>query len=68
VTDAALRADAIATVLWAAWDEGIGVLGIVSSPIAGTHGNAEFLAHLGPGRGTNPTEWLSTVNRLAGTT
>jgi 23S rRNA (cytidine1920-2'-O)/16S rRNA (cytidine1409-2'-O)-methyltransferase len=68
VTDAALRADAIATVLWAAWDERLGVLGIVSSPIAGTHGNAEFLAHLAPGRGSNPTEWLSTVNRLAGST
>ncbi len=66
VTDAASRADAVANVLWAAWDEGLGTLGVVSSPIAGTHGNAEFIAHLAPGRGSNPTEWLSTVNRLAG--
>jgi 23S rRNA (cytidine1920-2'-O)/16S rRNA (cytidine1409-2'-O)-methyltransferase len=66
VTDAASRADAVANVLWAAWDEGLGTCGVVSSPIAGTHGNAEYIAHLAPGRGSNPTEWLSTVNRLTG--
>jgi 23S rRNA (cytidine1920-2'-O)/16S rRNA (cytidine1409-2'-O)-methyltransferase len=66
VTDAAARADAVTGVLWAAWDEGLGTCGVVSSPIAGTHGNSEFIAHLTPGRGSNPTEWLSTVNRLAG--
>ena len=66
VTDAATRADAVAGVLWAAWDVGLGTCGVVSSPIAGTHGNAEYIAHLAPGRGSNPTEWLSTVNRLAG--
>ena len=66
VTDAASRADAVADVLWAAWDEGLGTCGVVSSPIAGTHGNAEYIAHLAPGRGSNPTEWLSTVNRLTG--
>ena len=71
VTDAAARADAVAGVLWAAWDAGLGTCGVVASPIAGTHGNAEFIAHLrnvsdGARRGSNPTEWLSTVNRLAG--
>jgi 23S rRNA (cytidine1920-2'-O)/16S rRNA (cytidine1409-2'-O)-methyltransferase len=66
VTDAASRADAVANVLWAAWDEGLGTLGVISSPIAGTHGNEEYIAHLAPGRGSNPTEWLSTVNRLTG--
>jgi 23S rRNA (cytidine1920-2'-O)/16S rRNA (cytidine1409-2'-O)-methyltransferase len=66
VTDAASRADAVTGVLWAAWDEGLGTCGVVSSPIAGTHGNSEFIAHLAPGRGSNPTEWLSIVNRLAG--
>ncbi len=66
VTDAATRADSVAGVLWAAWDLGLGTCGVVSSPIAGTHGNAEYIAHLAPGRGSNPTEWLSTVNRLAG--
>lgn len=66
VTDAGLRADALAGVLWAAWDLGLGTLGVISSPILGTHGNAEYVAHLAPGRGSNPTEWVSTVNRLAG--
>jgi len=71
VTDAASRADAVAGVLWAAWDAGLATCGVVSSPIAGTHGNAEFIAHFrsvpdGTGRGSNPTEWLSTVNRLTG--
>jgi 23S rRNA (cytidine1920-2'-O)/16S rRNA (cytidine1409-2'-O)-methyltransferase len=68
VTDAALRADAVATVLWAAWDAGLGTCGVVSSPILGTHGNAEYIVHLAPGRGTNPTEWLDIVNRLTGST
>lgn len=66
VTNPVLRADAVARVLWSAWDTGLGTCGIVSSPIAGTHGNSEFIVHLAPGRGSNPTEWLSTVNRLAG--
>lgn len=66
VTNTVLRADAVARVLWTAWDAGLGTLGVVSSPLLGTHGNAEFIAHLAPGRGANPTEWLSTVNRLAG--
>jgi 23S rRNA (cytidine1920-2'-O)/16S rRNA (cytidine1409-2'-O)-methyltransferase len=66
VTNPTLRADAVARVLWSAWDAGLGTCGIISSPIVGTHGNSEYIAHLAPGRGTNPTEWLSTVNRLAG--
>ncbi len=70
VTDAGRRADAVANVLWAAWDLGLGTRGLIASPIVGTHGNAEFLVHLTPaaadGVDGNPTEWLSTVNRLAG--
>ncbi|MFE7844497.1 TlyA family RNA methyltransferase [Microbacterium sp. NPDC057407] len=66
VTDPAARADAVAEVLWSAWDLGLGTKGVVASPIVGTHGNSEYIAHLAPGRGANPTEWLSTVNRLAG--
>lgn len=66
VTNPTLRADAVARVLWAAWDVGLGTCGLISSPIAGTHGNSEYIAHLAPGRGSNPTEWSDTVNRLAG--
>ena len=64
VTNPALRADAVAGVLWAAWDVGLGTCGVIASPIAGTHGNAEFVAHLAPGRGSNPTEWLDLVSEL----
>nr|WP_218844968.1 TlyA family RNA methyltransferase [Microbacterium pseudoresistens] len=66
VTDPATRADAVAQVLWSARDAGLGTRGLLPSPILGTHGNAEFLAHLAPGRGTDPTEWMSTVDRIAG--
>ncbi|MCT1395138.1 TlyA family RNA methyltransferase [Microbacterium sp. p3-SID338] len=66
VTDPATRADAVARVVWSAWDAGMGMAGIVSSPILGTHGNAEYLVHLVPGGGSNPTEWMDTINRLAG--
>lgn len=66
VTDPATRADAVARTVWTAWDVGFGMLGILPSPILGTHGNAEYLVHLAPGRGSNPTEWLDSINRLAG--
>jgi len=66
VTDPATRADAVARTVWSAWDTGLGMLGILPSPILGTHGNAEYLVHLAPGRGSNPTEWLDRINALAG--
>ncbi len=71
VTDAASRADAVAGVLWAAWDAGLGTHGVIPSPIVGTHGNAEYIVHFrarpaGTDAAGNPTEWLSTVNRLTG--
>ncbi len=66
VTDAALRSEAVMGVLWSAWDTGLGTLGVISSPIVGTHGNLEYLVHLAASRGSNPTEWISTVNQLTG--
>ncbi|SFR31479.1 TlyA family RNA methyltransferase [Microbacterium azadirachtae] len=66
VTNPTIRADAVARVLWSAWDQGFGVLGLLPSPILGTHGNAEYLVHLARGRGSNPTEWLSTIDHMAG--
>ncbi|WP_431804078.1 TlyA family RNA methyltransferase [Microbacterium sp. bgisy203] len=71
VTDAAARADAVMGVLWAGWDAGLGTHGAIASPIAGTHGNHEYLVHLRPtgdrcSEAGNPTEYLETVNRLAG--
>ncbi|GAB6858438.1 TlyA family RNA methyltransferase [Microbacterium xylanilyticum] len=66
VTNPTIRADAVARVLWGAWDLDFGVLGLLPSPILGTHGNAEYLVHLARGRGSNPTEWLSTIDQMAG--
>jgi 23S rRNA (cytidine1920-2'-O)/16S rRNA (cytidine1409-2'-O)-methyltransferase len=66
VRDAALRADAIANVLWAAFDIGLGTAGVLSSPIAGSHGNFEYLVHLSAVVGANPTEWVGRLDELAG--
>ncbi|GGD91093.1 TlyA family RNA methyltransferase [Microbacterium murale] len=66
VTDPATRADAVARVVWNGWDAGFGMLGIIASPILGTHGNAEFLVHMAPGRGSNPTQWRQRIDELAG--
>ncbi|MDQ0642072.1 TlyA family RNA methyltransferase [Microbacterium murale] len=66
VTDPATRADAVARVVWNGWDAGFGMLGIIASPILGTHGNAEFLVHMAPGRGSNPTQWRDRIDELAG--
>lgn len=64
VHDPDKRADAVAGVLWAAWDLGLGTLGMIESPIAGGNGNREYVVRLRSGHGTNPTEWLETVNSL----
>ncbi len=68
VTAPHLRADAVSGVLWAAWDAGLGTFGVIASPLPGTHGNAEYVVHLRARSGEegNPTEWISTVDRLAG--
>jgi 23S rRNA (cytidine1920-2'-O)/16S rRNA (cytidine1409-2'-O)-methyltransferase len=66
VTNPALRVDAIERVLWTAHDNGLGALGILASPILGTHGNAEYLVHLAPARGTDPSEWTQQIAHVAG--
>jgi 23S rRNA (cytidine1920-2'-O)/16S rRNA (cytidine1409-2'-O)-methyltransferase len=63
VADAGLRADAVTEVLFSAHDLGLGTLGVLPSPIRGTHGNVETLVHIAPGRGMDPTEWKSTIER-----
>jgi 23S rRNA (cytidine1920-2'-O)/16S rRNA (cytidine1409-2'-O)-methyltransferase len=66
VRDAALRAEAVANVLWAAFDLGLATAGVLSSPIAGSHGNREYLVHLNASHGVNPTEWMRRVEQLTG--
>jgi 23S rRNA (cytidine1920-2'-O)/16S rRNA (cytidine1409-2'-O)-methyltransferase len=65
VADAGLRADAVTEVLFTARDLGMGTLGVLPSPIQGTHGNVEVLIHIAPGRGTEPTEWKTTIDRCS---
>lgn len=64
VRDAGLREDAVAGVLWAAWDLGFGTAGVISSPIAGSAGNYEYLAWFSTSIGSNPTEWTEQVSAL----
>jgi len=66
VTNPTVRADAVSQTVWAAWDSGLGMLGILPSPILGTHGNAEYLVHMSPGRGSSPAEWTQRIDELAG--
>ncbi|GAA2847312.1 TlyA family RNA methyltransferase [Microbacterium arabinogalactanolyticum] len=66
VNNPALRVDAVERTLWTAHDSGLGVLGILASPILGTHGNAEYLVHLAPDRGTDPSEWSEQIAHVAG--
>ena len=64
VTDPALRADALNGVLWQAWDLGLGTRGVISSPILGGAGNAEYLIWLTAEGGSIPAEWSDTVLSL----
>ena len=64
VRDGALRRDAVANVLWAGWDSGLPTAGIVPSPIAGNAGNLEYLVWFSAEHGSNPSEWLATVDTL----
>jgi 23S rRNA (cytidine1920-2'-O)/16S rRNA (cytidine1409-2'-O)-methyltransferase len=61
-----LRADAVAGVLWAGWDLGLKVNGLIASPIAGAAGNHEYLVWLRAGTGSNPTEWIDRITILVG--
>jgi 23S rRNA (cytidine1920-2'-O)/16S rRNA (cytidine1409-2'-O)-methyltransferase len=61
-----LRADAVAGVLWAGWDLGLKVNGLIASPIAGAAGNHEYLVWLRRGTGSNPTEWIDRITVLVG--
>jgi len=61
-----LRADAVSGVLWAGWDRGLGINGLIASPIAGAAGNHEYLVWMRTGTGSNPTEWIDRITVLVG--
>jgi 23S rRNA (cytidine1920-2'-O)/16S rRNA (cytidine1409-2'-O)-methyltransferase len=67
VADPALRADAVSNVLWWAWDAGLRTAGLIASPVAGSHGNREYVAHLSASQGSDPSEWSGTVDEVTGT-
>lgn len=64
VRSAPARAEAVMAVLWAAWDLGLKTSGVIASPIVGTSGNHEYVAHLSSS-GTNPGEWMDRVSEIA---
>ncbi|WP_022899119.1 TlyA family RNA methyltransferase [Humibacter albus] len=66
VRSAALREDAVTSVLWAAWDLGLPTAGVLASPIAGSHGNREYLMRLSTRTGRHPTEWLDLIGAMVG--
>ncbi|MDN4614539.1 TlyA family RNA methyltransferase [Leifsonia sp. F6_8S_P_1B] len=63
VREAGLRLDAVTDVLWAAHDAGLGTAGVIPSPIAGGHGNREYLAHLRAGA-PDPSALRDEVERI----
>lgn len=67
VADRRLAADAVERVIWSAWDEGLGLEALIASPIAGTHGNREYVARLAPAEGIpgrHPQEWADRIRGL----
>ena len=65
VREPRLRAIAIADVLGAAWQHGLGASGLIPSPIVGEHGNIEAVAWLTAGGGLHPTEWASRIDAVS---
>ena len=66
VREPGLRLEAILGVLDAARDAGLGCVALAPSPIVGTHGNIEFLAHLRAQASPDPTQWINEAAALAG--
>ena len=64
VTDAGDREVAVRAVLDTAAAAGFLTAGLIASPIVGTHGNREALVHLHRLRGSDPTEWTSSIGRV----
>jgi 23S rRNA (cytidine1920-2'-O)/16S rRNA (cytidine1409-2'-O)-methyltransferase len=63
VRDAEDRARAVEAVLDTAAATGLLTAGLIASPVVGTHGNREVLAHLHRARGSDPSEWAGSIER-----
>lgn len=66
VVDPEARVDSITRVLAVAAESGLKTVGVLSSPITGLHGNHEYLVHLSPTTGRDPSEWTDEIRRIAG--
>lgn len=64
VRDADDRARAVEAVLDTAAAAGLLTAGLIASPVVGTHGNREVLAHLHRARGSDPSEWTGSIERV----
>lgn len=64
VTDPALWAEAIRTVLRTAHEHGLAARGLAPSPISGGSGNREFLVHFAGAGDAHPTEWEGRIAEL----
>lgn len=60
-----LREEAIRSVLECAADAGLGISGLMPSPITGESGNTEYLCWLSPTHGSNPPQWSEQIHELA---
>ena len=65
VQKAELREEAIRSVLECAAGEGLGISGLMASPITGESGNQEYLCWLSPTHGRNPPQWSEQIHELA---
>jgi 23S rRNA (cytidine1920-2'-O)/16S rRNA (cytidine1409-2'-O)-methyltransferase len=65
VQRAELREEAIRSVLECAADAGLGIGGLMGSPITGESGNTEYLCWLSPTHGGNPPQWSQQIHELA---
>ncbi len=64
VFDARARRQAVLEVLAEASDSGFAPIGLISSPIAGGHGNREYLAWFSTTGVAHPTEWKRRIEEL----
>jgi 23S rRNA (cytidine1920-2'-O)/16S rRNA (cytidine1409-2'-O)-methyltransferase len=64
VRDPAVHEDVLLRIGEAARAAGFGPIGLIRSPIVGTYGNVEFLAHLGAPPGLTPKAWGERVGAV----